>query len=121
MAASLLHDIAKGEKDHARKGSQLIAAIGYPEVAEAIAFHMQLDSEHQNQISETTIVYLADKLVSGHRIVSLDEKLKDRLNQFSEETAQQGARERIGQAIAIQKQIESIVGLKLADILSERI
>jgi len=119
MAASLLHDIAKGEKDHTRKGSQLVARLGYPEVADIIALHMQLDSEHQNQINETTIVYLADKLVIGHRPVSLDEKLKSRLNNFNEETAQQGARERIGQAMAIQKQIESIVGLKLADILSE--
>ena len=44
MAASLLHDIARGEKDHARKGSQLIARLGYPEVADVIAFHTELDS-----------------------------------------------------------------------------
>ena len=121
MAASLLHDIAKGEKDHARKGGQLAARLGYPEVAEVIAFHTVLAPEHQNQISETAIVYLADKLVSGHKIVSLDTRLKERLNQFGEEAAQQGARERIGQAMAIQKKIESILSLKLEDILRERI
>ena len=121
MAAALLHDIARGEKDHARKSSQLIARLGYPEVADVIAFHMELDSEHQNQIDETTVVYLADKLVSGHQVVSLDERLKDRLDQFTDEAAQQGARERIGQAIVIQNQIESILGLKLEDILRERI
>jgi HD superfamily phosphohydrolase YqeK len=119
MAASLLHDIAKGEKDHARKGSQLIARLGYPEVAEVIAFHTVLDPEHGDQINETAIVYLADKLVSGRKIVSLDERLKERLDQFGEEAARQGARERMGQAAAIQKKIEDVLGLKLENILKE--
>ena len=121
MAASLLHDIARGEKDHARKASQLVARLGYPEVADVIASHMELDAKQQNQINETTIVYLADKLVSGHQVVSLDERLKDRLNQFSEEAAQQAARERIGQAMTIQKKIEGILDLRLESILDEHI
>lgn len=121
MAASLLHDIAKGEKDHARKGSQLIAGLGYPELAEVIACHTVLAPEHRNRINETTIVYLADKLVSGHKVVSLDERLKERLDQFGEEAARQGARERIGQAMAIQKEIERVLSLKLEDILKEHV
>jgi len=119
MAASLLHDIAKGEKDHAGRGSQMVSRLGYPEVAEVIALHTVLDPEHRNKITETSIVYLADKLVSGHKIVSLDERLKERLNQFGEESARQGARERIGQAMAIQKQIESVLGFKFDAILDE--
>jgi len=119
MAASMLHDIAKGEKEHTNKGSQLVAGLGYPEVAAVIGSHMILAPEHRNQISETSIVYLADKLVIGHRPVSLDEKLESRLKGFDEEAARQGARERIGQAMALQKQIESIMGLKIEDILKE--
>lgn len=121
MAASMLHDIAKGEKEHTSKGSQLVARLGYPEVAAVIGSHMILAPEHRNQISETSIVYLADKLVIGRRPVSLDEKLESRLKGFDEEAARQGARERIGQAMAIQKQIESVLGLKLEDILKEYI
>jgi HD superfamily phosphodiesterase len=121
IAASLLHDIVRGEKDHARKASELVARLGYPEVADVIAFHMALGSENRSHINEATIVYLADKLVSGTRVVSLDERLKERLNQFSEEAARQAAKERIGQAMAIQVQIESVLGLKIEDILSEQI
>jgi molybdenum cofactor cytidylyltransferase len=120
MAASLLHDIARGEEYHARKGSQLIARLGYQEVADIIASHMDLDPEQQNQINETTIVYLADKLVSGRQVVSLDERLKGRLGQSSEEAAQQAARERIGHAMTIQKQIEGILDLKLGSMLDQQ-
>jgi HD superfamily phosphodiesterase len=98
MAASLLHDIARGEKDHVRKGSHLVASLGYSEVADIIASHME---------------------VSGHQVVSIDERLKDRLNQFSEEAAQQAARERMGQAMTIQKRIEGILDLRLESILDE--
>jgi len=118
-AASLLHDIFKGERDHASKASQLIARRGYPEVAEVVALHIELAPEHRNRISETTIVYLADKLVSGNRVVPLKQRLKERLNQFTEEAARQAARERMEQAMAIQNQIESILAIKLEAILTE--
>jgi molybdenum cofactor cytidylyltransferase len=117
VAASLLHDIARGERDHARKGSQLVARLGYPEVADVIASHMILDPDQRNQIDETAVVYLADKLVSGNRVVSLDERLGDRLNRFSEGAARQAARERMEQAAAIQQKIEDILGLTLGSIL----
>ena len=117
MAASLLHDIARGERDHARKARELVARMGYPEVADVIGSHMLLDPDQRNQIDETAVVYLADKLVSGNRVVSLDERLRDRLSRFSEGAARQAARERMEQAAAIQKKIESILGLKLESIL----
>ncbi len=117
MAASLLHDIARGDKDHARQGSQIVSRLGYPEVADVIASHMVLAPDQESQINETTVVYLADKLVSGNRVVSLDERLRDRLEQFSEGAARQAARERMGQAAAIQRRIEGILGLTLGSIL----
>lgn len=119
MAASLLHDVAKGERDHGRKGSELVARLGYPEVADIVASHMALRPGQQDQISEATIVYLADKLVSGSRVVSLDEKLRDRLGQLGDVAAREGARARMGQAMALQNKIEGILGSKLGDVLGD--
>ncbi len=119
MAASLLHDIARGEKDHARRGSELVARLGYPGVANVIVSHMELGPGQQDQINETTIVYLADKLVSGSQVVFLNERLKDRLGRFDDEAAQRGARERMARAATIQKNIEGILGLKLEEVLSD--
>lgn len=118
MAASWLHDLARGEKDHAARGSELVARLGYPEVADIIASHMALGPGQQDQVNEATIVYLADKLVSGTRVVSLDERLGERLEELRHEAARQGARERIGQAMAVQKRIEGILDSRLEDVLS---
>ena len=120
VAASLLHDIAKGDKEHARKGSELVARLGYPEVADIIASHMALGPQQQEQVNEATIVYLADKLVSGSRVVTLEEKLQGRLDRLGDEAARQGARARMGHAMAIRKKVEAIVGLELEDMLAER-
>lgn len=119
MAASLLHDIARGEKDHARKGGGLVASLGYPEVAAIIASHMALGPEEQEQVNEAAIVYLADKLVSGSRVVTLEEKLREKLERLGDEAAREGARARMGQAMAIQEKVEGILGSKLADVMGE--
>lgn len=119
VAASLLHDIAKGERDHGRKGSELVARLGYPEVARIMATHMALGPGQEDQVDEATIVYLADKLVSGSRVVTLEEKLRDRLDRLGDEAARQGARARMGQAMAVRRNIEGILGLKIEDVLGE--
>lgn len=119
MAASLLHDIARGQKDHARAGAELVAGLGYPEVARIIASHMGLEPGQQDRVDEVSIVYLADKMVSGSRVVTLEARLQDRLRRLEDEAARQGAGERLGQAMAIRRNIEGILGLKMADVLGE--
>ncbi len=119
VAASLLHDIAREEKDHARRGGELVAGLGYPEVGHIIAGHMVLGAGPPDQVDEAAIVYLADKLVLGSRVVTLEEKLRDRLGRLGDEAARQGARDRMAQALAIRKKIESILGSDLADVLTE--
>ncbi len=42
QAASLLHDIKRREKHHARAGSVLVESLGFPEVADIIAEHMTI-------------------------------------------------------------------------------
>ena len=115
----MLHDICRSEKDHAAKGGQLIAGLGYPEVADIISSHMDLDLKDLDKINETTVVYLSDKLVSGARVVSLQERLNYKLDAYESETVRQSARERIARAVKIQEKIESALSLKLHCILGE--
>ena len=120
LAAHNAHCILVSRKEEALKQvAEKIRKNGGS--ADVIACHMELDSGQQNQINETTVVYLADKLVSGHRVIALNERLRDLLNQFSEKAAQQAARERIGEATKIQKRIEGILNLKLESIFDEHI
>lgn len=73
-AAALLHDIARAEKDHAQIGAEWIGREGYPMVAEVIEYHHFLSNDEEKKITEKTIVYLADKKISGCRRVSVEER-----------------------------------------------
>ncbi len=74
FSAALLHDIARAEPEHASRGAQWIAKEGYEKVAGVIASHHELNECLTDPVSEKTLVFLADKLVSGDREVSLEER-----------------------------------------------
>ena len=73
MASCLLHDIAKGSPRHAQTGAGWLKDMGYTAVSEIVKEHMQLN-EVSKQITEKEIVYLADKMVMGDKIVSCEER-----------------------------------------------
>lgn len=72
LSAALLHDIARGEKDHAAVGAAWLTALGYPEQADVIRQHGDLDDPAR--IDEAAVVFIADKLVRGAERVDLRER-----------------------------------------------
>lgn len=76
LASALLHDIARTSKEHARTGADWILAEGYPQVAEVIEAHHLLAREDEEKITEKTIVYLADKQISGSQRVSIEDRFE---------------------------------------------
>ena len=68
---ALLHDLAKGERDHAAVGGLWLKELGYPALAEIVRQHTEPDSFEPN---EAGLVFLADKLVRGTERVSLAER-----------------------------------------------
>ena len=83
-AGAMLHDIAKGNSDHAQKGAAFLREIGYEKVAVIVEEHMFLSEEAKQCIDERAIVYLADKLVAGTKSVSLDERFKNKLQLYKD-------------------------------------
>jgi uncharacterized protein len=78
-AGALLHDIAKTEclktkKKHTEIGANFLRTRGYPEVAEIVAQHVNLDEgQSRNQrITEIALVHYADKRVLHDEIVDLE-------------------------------------------------
>lgn len=71
-AAALLHDIAKTEKKHAYQGGELLREMGYPTVGDIIADHMDIIVEPDQAITESEILYLADKLVKNDQLMDLE-------------------------------------------------
>jgi putative nucleotidyltransferase with HDIG domain len=73
-SAALLHDVARGEKDHARLGAAWLRELGYNEVGEIVAVHHDWDGE---AVDEAAILFLADKCVKEDRRVTIAERFAE--------------------------------------------
>jgi len=66
VAASLLHDIKRKDKNHARSGARVVRKAGFFRVSDIIAHHMDIDIDlHSSGVTEKEIVYFADKICNG--------------------------------------------------------
>jgi molybdenum cofactor cytidylyltransferase len=108
-AAAWLHDIAKGRPHHAEAGAAMVSAFGFPELADAIERHADLQGERR--LDEAAVVFLADKLVQGERRVSLDDRFAPALMRFVKDPeAFAAANRRYAEANAILEAIEARIG-----------
>jgi len=73
-SAALLHDIARTEENHAKAGFNYLLKCGYPRVANVVLSHHKLAPEDLENITESTIVFYADKLICGKEEVTLEER-----------------------------------------------
>jgi len=71
-AAAMLHDMAKGEPDHAAVAAALLEKMGYKDVADLVALHMDLPPRSGETIEAADLLFLADKLMEGTRFVPLE-------------------------------------------------
>ncbi len=110
-AAAMLHDIAKGKKNHAAKGAALIRDIGYEKVGNIISSHTDLEVDENGEITENEILYLADKLVSGDKTISLEGRRELSIKAFggSNEILDK-INKRFDAAVAVVKKFEEIAG-----------
>lgn len=110
-AGALLHDIAKGEPDHAVAGARYVAAFGFAEVAEIVAAHMEMAFEPGQPLDERHLVFLADKLVRGEKRVGLEERFAPALAAFAADPAAlAGAHRRRAAVAAVLAGVEAVTG-----------
>lgn len=111
MAAALLHDIARKEKNHAIIGGNTIREIGYEFVGDIMVSHMDIDVCDKEPITENEILYLADKLVKEDGICRLDERFQQAIKKVGDNTqAIEKINKRWLSAKSIIKKIERITG-----------
>lgn len=73
LNACRVHDLAKGQQNHAHAGAQILIREGYLDATRLVAGHHDLPEDAD---TETCLLYLADKLVQGVQRVSLDERFR---------------------------------------------
>lgn len=77
VTAALLHDIGKtacldNDRDHADLGRDICLEHGFDELAGIVAEHVHLRDNHLPVVTESEIVFYADKRVTHDQVVSLD-------------------------------------------------
>jgi putative nucleotidyltransferase with HDIG domain len=120
-AAGLLHDLARGEPDHAEAGARILREMGYPAVGDVVATHMDILVEDNKPLSNGEIIYLADKLVQGDTRVSIEARFQERMGRFADDPEALAAiAQRQMSALKIKQRIEKKLGLPLEEALSQQ-
>ena len=118
-AAALLHDVARGRRDHAREGAKLLAGLGYGPVAEIVAVHMDIVLENGASIGESEVLYLADKMTQRDRYVTLEQRFAPRLLSLESYPAvRKAVMERLDNARAICMRIEQQLGCPVSELMA---
>jgi CTP:molybdopterin cytidylyltransferase MocA len=117
-AAAVLHDIAKRQPRHDEAGGQALRRMGFDRVGDIVAVHTDLAADAEVSL-EARVVYLADKLVSGEKLVSLEERYSifGRPFPVTPEVEEVIGRRR-QRAEAVKRQLEEMLGRPLEDLIS---
>jgi molybdenum cofactor cytidylyltransferase len=114
VVAALLHDVARAEPRHGDAGAALLERLGYARVARIVRRHMRLGEALGDDLDETQVVFLADKLVQDDRIVGLDARFAVRFARWAgDDAALEGVRERLEEARLVQARVEAVLGRAL--------
>lgn len=117
VAGGYLHDLAKGQPDHAGVGAGILEDLGYSRVARLVATHKDIQVDEQS-ITEKELLYLADKFIAGDRLVTLKERFGRALSKFGDQPEALAAIDkRFKDAQLIQRRMEEVLGIPLGDLL----
>ncbi|MFH0731029.1 MAG: NTP transferase domain-containing protein [Pseudomonadota bacterium] len=118
-ASGLLHDLMRMQPDHAEVAAKWLRGVGYDKVADVVASHMNIRVQDEAPLQAQEVIYLADKLVEGKRVVSLTERFGGKQVQFkSKPEASSAVNARFQTALKIKDRFESKTGKSLEAVLS---
>lgn len=75
QGAALAHDVARVEPDHALVGAEILDEKGFHDEADIVRVHMRYHFGRFEDLNETDLVCLGDRLVKEDRYVGLDERI----------------------------------------------
>ncbi len=118
VAGALLHDIARERPHHADAGADLLERLGYARVAAVVRLHARLGARVDGEPDEAHLVYLADKLVQGTRVVGLEARFAARLERFAgDAAAREGVLARREEAQRVLRSVERALGAPVQEVL----
>lgn len=111
LAAALLHDISRKEKNHADVGALKLKTLGYEAIGDMIATHMDIDVDVNAPLNEKELLFLADKLVSEDEVCGFEKRFeKAFLKCAGNFDAQKNIMKRLNATKMIINKIENLTG-----------
>jgi len=108
-AASLLHDMCRPlGRDHPYKAAEILRERGYLKVARIVEQHH--GGTFKDDIDETQILFLADKLIQGTKPVTIEERFEASIKKCKTQEAVENHKARYQQAMFIQDKINRKMG-----------
>jgi molybdenum cofactor cytidylyltransferase len=118
VAAALLHDIKRMEKNHAHAGAILIQNLGFSKVSAVISQHMDIELDLQAPVQEKELVYFADKLCTRYGLdFDYHHRFRNRLDKHPR--AATNIWKRYENTQLIQARIEASAGKSITEILTD--
>jgi molybdenum cofactor cytidylyltransferase len=117
-SAAILHDIGKGQPKHDIAGDRALREMGFGRVGDVVAVHTDLAGGDTGLPLESKIVYLADKLVAGDKLVSLEERYSAAGRRFRTSGAEAAIAARLEIARRVKKELDGLLGRPLEEIVS---
>lgn len=120
QSAGLLHDIARVEDKHWEIGADIASSLGYYQEAEIIRIHMFYNcNPNREEINETDIICLADRMVKEDEYVGLEQRMQYVLDKFKgNPEAFERISERIKDNKAMIRKVEAIIGESVDSLMN---
>ena len=112
ITSAMLHDIARTEKDHAKKGGEWIRSLGYPRQGAIIEAHHEADNE-VTKIDEQAVVAMADRCVQGTEIVPVELRFAESKKKCKTKEALEMHEKRYQHTIRLKEKIHAICGKEI--------
>ena len=120
LAAGLLHDVVRSRQDHAKAGGHILREIGYARVADVVGAHMDISFNENEPLREKELLYLADKLVAGDKIINLNKRFQQKYRLYADNVElKEAIHIRLRNALSIKDKMEEIIGKPLETVLTE--
>ena len=119
-AAGLLHDLLRDKPNHAQAAANLLRQMDYEEVADVVESHMDIVIQEDSPFQAREVVYLADKIVKGNRLVPLANRFGSKQAQFSNNPkAMFAMKAKLQNALKIKDRFEANTGKSLDTVVSD--
>jgi molybdenum cofactor cytidylyltransferase len=119
VAAAMVHDIKRLEKNHAQSGAIYLTTLGYPRIGTVVGAHTGLGI-NQDRIREKELLYLADKLVLEDEIVGLEKRFAMAFRRYEGNLqAITAINEKASAAQKIKHNIEELIGTLVENVIFE--